>query len=155
VSADRLLELDRRRSIISNSFNLGRALMLARKPVDRALRARVISAMRTPHHVDAYIELLDSAWSLREVRARIARVQPEACGATSLWLQPNENWRGFRAGQYVSAAVCIDGVRHTRCFSISSAHEDGSLILSRSKLYPAGGLDSGRPAWHSRATSWS
>ena len=92
------------------------------------LRTRIVSAMCTPHHVDDYLELLDSAWSVRDVRAHVARVQPESGDATSLWLQPNENWRGFRAGQFVNMKVRIGGVRYMRCFSISSAPEDGSLL---------------------------
>lgn len=97
----------------------------ARKPLNTALRTRVVSALCAPREVDDYLELLDRTWSLREVRARVLAVHAEAGGATSLWLWPNENWRGFRAGQFVCVSVSIAGVRYTRCFSISSAPEAG------------------------------
>ena len=44
-------------------------------------------------------------------------------------LQPNRLWHDHRAGQYVRVSVDIAGVRHTRCYSISSSeHRDDGLI---------------------------
>ncbi|MFO7563522.1 MAG: iron-sulfur cluster-binding domain-containing protein [Enhygromyxa sp.] len=51
---------------------------------------------------------------------------------------PNENWCSFRAGQFVQLSVWIGGVRHTRCFSISSAPEDGIPLRLTVKARPGG-----------------
>jgi stearoyl-CoA 9-desaturase NADPH oxidoreductase len=118
------------------------ALLRARSSANAMLRTRVVSAMCTPHDVDDYLVLLDSLWSVRAVRARIVRIEREADHATSLWLRPNENWRGFRAGQYVGLSVDVNGVRHTRCFSISSAPEDGLPLRVTIKALPGGRLGS-------------
>jgi ferredoxin-NADP reductase len=41
-----------------------------------------------------------------------------------LTIEPNANWTGFQAGQYTQLSVEIDGVRHTRCYSMSSVAGD-------------------------------
>src|SRR4051794_8838875 len=95
----------------SRGINGGLMFMLyqrnrsARTGFNALLRTRVASALCSPRSVDDYLELLDSTWSLHEVRARVVAVQPEANDATSLFLLPNENWAGFRAGQFVCMTV--------------------------------------------------
>jgi hypothetical protein len=66
------------------------------------LRTRLASALVTPHHIDDYLALLDGTWSVHAVRARVTRIEWATRRAVSLWLEPNELWRGFRAGQYVA-----------------------------------------------------
>jgi ferredoxin-NADP reductase len=113
-------------------------LMRARAPINALLRTRLVSAMCTPRTPDDYLELFDATWSLHTVRARVIAVEPELDDTTSLWLMPNENWRGFRAGQYVALSVAVDRVRYTRCFSISSAPEDGFPLRVTIKALPGG-----------------
>jgi stearoyl-CoA 9-desaturase NADPH oxidoreductase len=100
----------------------------AREPISRLLRSRLVAGLTSPRSIDDYLQLVDPSWSVEEVRARVVGVRSEAGQATSLFLKPNENWRGFRAGQFVQLSVTIDGVRHTRCFSLSSAPEDGQPL---------------------------
>jgi ferredoxin-NADP reductase len=109
-----------------------------RRPINRLLRSRLVSGLTSPRSVDDYLQLLDPSWSVEEVRARVVEVRAEADDATSLFLRTNENWRGFRAGQFVELSVVIDGVRHTRCFSISSAPEDGQPLRLTIKRIPGG-----------------
>ena len=97
----------------------------ARRPLNRLLRTRMVSALVTPHRVDDYLELIDPIWSVQAVRAQVVQFRDETRRAVSIWLQPNELWAGFRAGQYVRLTVRNRGVQHVRCFSISSAPEDG------------------------------
>jgi ferredoxin-NADP reductase len=110
----------------------------ARKPLNGLLRTRLAAALVAPHDVDDYLALDDPTWSVREVRARIARIEWPTRRSVSLWLAPNEMWRGFRAGQYVNLSVRAGGVRYTRCFSISSAPEDGALLRLTIQLVPDG-----------------
>jgi ferredoxin-NADP reductase len=73
--------------------------------------------------------------------AEVVDVVRETADVVTLVLRPNDNFRGHRAGQYLAVTVEIDGVRHTRCFSISSAPEraDGLVTLTV-KARAQGGL---------------
>jgi len=99
----------------------------------------VLEALATPHGVDRYVELISPAWSLAEVRGRVTAAVRGTTDSVTLTIRPNRNWTGFRAGQYVQATVEIDGVRHTRCYSMaSSAHRaDGQFELTV-KAHPHG-----------------
>ena len=59
----------------------------------------------------------------------MARTTPRSVTVT---LRPNGNWTGFSAGQYTQLSVEIDGVRHTRCYSMANAatSSDGLIELS-------------------------
>lgn len=59
-------------------------------------------------------------WSLTEVRAEVCARQVLTADTVSLHLRPNRLWCGFVAGQHVPVTVEINGVRHTRLYSISS-----------------------------------
>jgi len=96
----------------------------ARRSLSPLLRTRLVAGMTSPRDIDDYLELIDPAWSVRGVRARVVALRDEGGDAVSLYLRPNELWRGFRAGQYVRLSVSNAGARVTRCFSLSSAPED-------------------------------
>jgi ferredoxin-NADP reductase len=83
----------------------------------------VLDALATPHGIDRYLELIDPAWSVREVRAVVTETRRQTASSVTLTLEPNANWTGFEAGQYTVLTVEIDGVRHSRCYSVAtSAH---------------------------------
>ena len=96
------------------------------------LLTSLANALAAPHGIDRYLEVLNPVWSTTEVRARIVRVISETDSAATLVLRPNGNWAGHRAGQYVTVGVDIGGVRHTRCFSISSSEHraDGCITIT-------------------------
>jgi stearoyl-CoA 9-desaturase NADPH oxidoreductase len=104
------------------TMGLGRAL----------LSSRVLDALTTPHGVDRYLELVNPMWAVHEVRARVEHVHPEAPGVATLTLCPTGTWQGALAGQHVQVGVVVDGVRRTRCFSLSSsAHRaDGRIEIT-------------------------
>jgi ferredoxin-NADP reductase len=99
----------------------------------RVLRqaVRVFDVATTPYGVDRYVELVRPSWSSTEVRAKVVRVTRTTSRSVTLTLRPNGNWRGFRAGQYTQLSVEIDGVRHTRCYSMTNAATttDGRIEL--------------------------
>ena len=110
-------------------------LTQVRKPLNGLLRAPLASALlsrlASPRRIDDYLELIDGSWSLDEIRARVIDVRRETRDVTSLWLRPNENWRGHRAGQHVQLTVTVDGVRRMRSFSLSHAPaSNGALRLT-------------------------
>jgi len=67
---------------------------------------------------------LDPTWSLHEIRARVVEVIDETPDTRTFVLEPNHLWKRHRAGQYTTVEVEIDGVRHRRCYSISSPPSD-------------------------------
>ena len=56
-----------------------------------------------------------------QVHGRIVDVDRSATGSVALTIEANANWPGFAAGQYTQVSVEIEGVRHTRCYSMCSA----------------------------------
>lgn len=114
-------------------------------PLPRAPRShwprRLVSALdalATPHGIDRYLELIDPTWSVRDARAIVSEVRRQTPRSVTLSLVPNGNWAGFEAGQHTTLTVEIDGVRHSRCYSMAtSAHRQGSFELTV-KLRPGG-----------------
>jgi stearoyl-CoA 9-desaturase NADPH oxidoreductase len=93
---------------------------------------RVIDLAATPYGVDRYVELVRPSWSSTEVRAKVVGVTRSTRRSVTLTLRPNGNWAGFTAGQYTQLTVEIDGVQHTRCYSMTNAAtaRDGLIELS-------------------------
>lgn len=82
---------------------------------------RAVDAAAAPHGIDRYVEQVIPTWSSTEVRGRIVAVDRSAPDSVVLTIRPNGNWTAFRPGQYTQLSVDIDGVRHTRCYSMASA----------------------------------
>ena len=65
------------------------------------------------------------------MRAEVIDVRRQTADSVTLTLRPNENWPGFRAGQFVRLTVEIDGVRQTRSYSpAGSEHAPRPLELT-------------------------
>lgn len=101
--------------------------------------ARVADRLTTPHGIDRYLELIEPTWSTNDVRARVVAVRRQTADSATLTLRPNGNWTGFAAGQHTQLTVEIDGVRHTRCYSMcNSAHDGTSTLELTVKAHPDG-----------------
>jgi stearoyl-CoA 9-desaturase NADPH oxidoreductase len=98
----------------------------------KVLGSPVVNTLTTPHGIDRYLELVNPMWAVHEVRAKVEDVHREAPGVATLTLRPTGNWQGATAGQHVQVGVLVDGVRRTRCFSLSSsAHRaDGRVTIT-------------------------
>ncbi len=109
-------------------------MMTARPLTKRFLRQaiRVFDAAATPYGVDRYVELVRPSWSSTEVRAKVVRVERTTPRTVTLTLRPNGNWAGFRAGQYTQLSVEIEGVQHTRCYSMTNAATDRHGLIELS-----------------------
>ena len=116
----------------------------------RLLRSRLLGALTYPHGVDRYAELLSPMLLTRDVRAEVVSVRHQTPKSVTLTLQPNANWGGFRAGQFVGVSARLDGVRVTRPYSLaSSEHRAGEIEITVS-THPMGLLsrhlrDAARP----------
>jgi ferredoxin-NADP reductase len=106
------------------------------------LGSALAQALTTPHGVDRYVELVAPAFSLRDVRAEVVAVRHATDHSVTLTLRPNENWRGFRAGQFVSLSTEVDGVRTTRCYSPASSAHVRDLVELTTHVHPGGTLSS-------------
>jgi ferredoxin-NADP reductase len=71
-------------------------------------------------HADFWLRELRPSWSIPARHARVIEVIDETPDTKTYVLAPSRDWPGHRAGQFVSVAVEIDGVRVRRCYSISS-----------------------------------
>jgi stearoyl-CoA 9-desaturase NADPH oxidoreductase len=74
---------------------------------------------------------LEPTWVRHERRARIVEVR-EIAGETKTFVLETAKgrWAGHRPGQFVPITVEIDGRRHTRCYSISSAPRPDRLAIT-------------------------
>jgi stearoyl-CoA 9-desaturase NADPH oxidoreductase len=110
-------------------------------PLRGLLASRFIRALTYPHAVDQYVRLSSRVLSVEAIRAEVVEITRETPDVVTLGLLPNDNFHGFAAGQYVALTLELDGVRHTRCFSISSApgRSDGRFTLTV-KARAQGGL---------------
>jgi len=109
-----------------------------------ALPQRLITALASPRRPDDFFALFDPLWARETLRARIVGVHRETADATTLTLHPGAGWKGHRAGQFLRVSVSLDGVRHNRCYSISSAPdaEAGRLQIT------VKAIDDGRVSRH-------
>jgi ferredoxin-NADP reductase len=90
---------------------------------------KVAGRLTTPFLPDDYLTLVNPLWSSRELRGRVVAVLPETADAATLVVKPR-SWPGHRAGQYVRVTVDIDGVRHSRTYSLTSAADRNDGLIS-------------------------
>ncbi|MGJ8670947.1 MAG: ferredoxin reductase [Oceanococcus sp.] len=115
------------------SNNFKKAL---KSQVKSALRSKLAQRLSYPHGVDRYLEYVNPAWSIDQVRATVVRKCTQTDDTISLFLRPNSNWTGFKPGQYLRFTVSIDGSLRTRCFSpAQSLHTPDGLIEITAKLH--------------------
>ena len=99
---------------------------------------RRLDALATPHGIDRYVELVVPTWSSTEVRGRVTDVRHGTPDSVTLTIRPNGNWSGFTAGQFTQLAVEIDGVRHTRCYSMATSERGPGAFELTVKAHPQG-----------------
>ncbi|MEV4455082.1 ferredoxin reductase [Microbispora sp. NPDC049633] len=77
--------------------------------------------LTSPLLPEDYLGLIDPLWTTRELCGRVEAVRPETSDAATLVIRPGRGWIAHRPGQWVRIGVDIDGRRHWRTFSLSSA----------------------------------
>ncbi|MDX1452647.1 MAG: iron-sulfur cluster-binding domain-containing protein [Oleiphilaceae bacterium] len=73
---------------------------------------------------ESFVADVAPLWCARSLRARVVRVDNEAPGVKSIYLQPSVHWQGFEAGQCVPLTIEQNGVLHKRYYSISNSPEE-------------------------------
>lgn len=117
-------------------------------PVRRVLGSSLLEGLATPHGVSHYLAAIHPLWSLRGGRAIVEHVTAETEDIVTLTLRPDHRWAGFTAGQHVRLGVEIDGVVHTRTYSLSGSdhRDDGRYTITVKRK--EGGLVSGHLTAH-------
>ncbi len=87
-------------------------------------------ALTTPLLPDDYLELLNPAWSTREMKGRIAEIRPETADAYTVVIEPFFPWQGHWPGQYLRIGREINGVRHWRAYTLTSDPDHPGGLLS-------------------------
>lgn len=101
--------------------------------VRRVLGSNLVDLLTGPHGVDRYTELLQPTWTLEQARARVLTVRRTTDRSVTLTLEPNASFTGlsrFRAGQYVTVSLEIDGRTYTRCYSPANAEDAATVELT-------------------------
>lgn len=96
------------------------------------------SGLVTANAVDSCFKQLGSSFALGTPRARVVNIVDEAPGVRSFWLRPNALLQAPQPGQYLTVIVEVDGVRHSRCYSVSSLAGDLPLLRITVKLQAKG-----------------
>ena len=96
----------------------------------RVVGSSVVNALAAPHGMSRYLEAIDPLLAVDTIRARVIEVRRETEAAVTLVMKPNGNWQGFVPGQYLGVTVEIDGVAHTRCYSLSGAPRKGVIQIT-------------------------
>ncbi len=79
----------------------------------------VLERWTSPHDPSSYLASLVPRRA-HAGRAVIESITPLTDSAAAIVLRPGRGWTGHRPGQFVTIGVDVDGVRHHRCYSITS-----------------------------------
>lgn len=82
---------------------------------------RLLSTLTYPLHVDDLAGVIDPRFSGGQRRARVTAVEPQGSRSATVHFRPAPGWLAHQAGQWVRVGVEIDGVRHWRSYSLSTA----------------------------------
>lgn len=90
--------------------------------------ASLLQRLTTPFGVDDYLSALHPLWGTR-TRGVVTSVTPRGTGA-SVRIRPGAGWAGHRPGQFVTLGVDVEGVRHHRCFTLTSAPGEPTIEVT-------------------------
>lgn len=117
-----------------------RPAIAPRAPLLKRLERRLGVRLVAPAVFDFWASRLHPTWSWDRPLARIVGRQAESADSTTLLLQPNRHWAGFRPGQHLNIGAEIDGIRVVRSYSPSDAPRADGRIAITVKAIPGGKL---------------
>jgi ferredoxin-NADP reductase len=108
----------------------------------------LLDRFASPLRVDAYLAALRPTWA--PGRGVVVASEPQTATATSVLIRPGRDWAGHRPGQFVTIGVDVGGVRHHRCYSLTSVpgRPDGCIEITVQAV--EGGTVSRHLARHAR-----
>lgn len=101
------------------------------KPTLDPLR-RLARVFTYPLQADDFAGLVSPLASGRQLRGVVTSVEPAGAGSVTVSFRPaSRRWHAPEAGQWVRVGVEIDGVRHWRSYSLSSAVGEAPAVTVR------------------------
>lgn len=89
---------------------------------------RIASAFTYPLRWNDVAGIVDPLFSSKQFRGRVTDVIKQGPRSATVRFRPAPGWQGHRAGQWVRVGVEIDGVRHWRSYSLSTAPDQDPAI---------------------------
>lgn len=103
----------------------------------------VLDRLTSPLPTEAYRTALNPLWAATP-RGRITAIRPLTATSVAITMRTNRAWPGHRPGQFVTVGVDVDGVRHHRCYSLTSvAAGAGATTIEIAVHHVPGGVVSG------------
>jgi ferredoxin-NADP reductase len=102
------------------------------RAVVRGVR-RLARLLATPLVPADYLDLIDPL-NGSELRGRIVARRRETPDAVSLEIRPGHAWQGHQPGQHVRFGVDVNGVRHWRTYSITSAPGGPTFTITPKRI---------------------
>ncbi len=111
----------------------------------RPLLASTAGALTSPLTPDDYRATLNPLWSRNRPSGRVKAVVPETSDAATVLIRPGLGWRQgiagrHLAGQHIDTGLRIDGVWHSRTFSLSSPPDRPDGLISITAKASADGV---------------
>ena len=92
---------------------------------------RVATVFTTPRAPEDFLWLVNPLSSPRQLRGVVTAVVRETSDSATISFRPGRGWHAHEAGQYARVGVEIDGVRHWRSYSLTSAGgEDPAITVT-------------------------
>src|SRR4051812_28159914 len=83
--------------------------------------AQAASVLTTPLAPEDILALFNPVFSARQLRGVVTRVVSETANSATIFFRPGRGWRAHLAGQWARIGVELDGGRHWRSYSLSTA----------------------------------
>lgn len=82
---------------------------------------QALSVLTTPLAPEDFMSLFNPVFSARQLRGVVTKVVQETPDSVTIHFRPGRGWKAHRAGQWARIGVELDGVRHWRSYSLSTA----------------------------------
>lgn len=73
------------------------------------------------NYFEPIIEKYFPNYSLVQIKGIVKDIKAEQNNKITVTIQPNKNWKSFKAGQYIELGIKINGMHYKRPFTISSS----------------------------------
>lgn len=105
----------------------------------RSLLTQFVSIFTTPRSPEDFLNLIDPLASSRQLRGLVTEVTPETATSATIRFRPGRGWSPHQAGQWARIGIEIDGVRHWRSYSLSTAagQDPAITVTARGKVSDA------------------
>ncbi|MDO5499464.1 MAG: ferredoxin reductase [Propionibacteriaceae bacterium] len=99
---------------------------------------RFLDLLATPLVPADYLDLINPLRPGADLRGRIVARRTETADAVTIEIRPGADWLGHEPGQHVRVGVDVNGVRHHRTYSLTSAPGEPTITITPTRI--AGGI---------------